>query len=361
VPADTTVNLDAKRAELTREVVARKVDAEMGKAFQALYDAAHPVLLLQADKDGGLPPREGMPAPGEVVATYNGNVPVTREELGEFLIARHGAEKLELLVNRRILDKVCRERGVTVTPEEIEEGLKADLVTYKMDRKHFADDVLAKQKLTVYEWKEDAVRTRLLLTKLCRDRVKATEEDVKQAFEAYHGERLECRFILWPTGQEKFALQQYAAIRDSEKEFERAAKAQPTPTLAARAGKVEPFGKHMLGDDALEREAFKLQPGEVSTLIGTPQGNIVIKCDRRIPPDTKANLEQERPRLVAEILKRKLNIEMQTAFKQFRDQAKPHLVLKDPNKPVDIAAETKEILSDRTEPVAMPRKGAPVH
>ncbi len=362
VPADTTVNLEAKRAELAREVVARKVDAEMGGAFQKLYDQAHPVLLLQADKDGGLPPREGgLPAPTEVVATYNGNTPVTREELGEFLIARHGAEKLELLVNRRILDKACRERGVTVTPEEIEEGLKADLAVYNADRKEFAEKILAKQKISLYEWKEDAVRTRLLLTKLCRDRVKATEEDVQKAFEAYHGERLECRFILWPPDQAKFALQQYPRLRDDEKEFERLAKAQATPSLAATGGRVAAFGKHTLGDVALEREAFKLQPGEVSTLIGTPQGNVVIKCDRRLPPDGKASLEQERPKLVEEILKKKINIEMQTVFKQFREQAKPRLVLKDPNKPVDIAAETKEILSDGTEPVAMPRKGAPVH
>ena len=54
------------------------------------------------------------------------------------------------------------------------------------------------------------------------------------------------------------------------------------------------FGRHTLGDENLEREAFKLQPGEVSTLIGTPQGQVVIKCDRRIPPDTNVKLEQVR-------------------------------------------------------------------
>src|SRR5260370_34641566 len=37
-----------------------------------------------------------------VVAYIHGNIPVTREELGEFLIARQGASKVELLVNRRL-------------------------------------------------------------------------------------------------------------------------------------------------------------------------------------------------------------------------------------------------------------------
>jgi hypothetical protein len=360
VPADTTVNLEAKRAELTQEILARKVDKEMGGAFQKLYEQARPQLLLPVDKNGCPPPRQGLPPPTEVVATYNGNTPITREELGEFLIARHGAAKLDLLVNRRILDKACQEHGLTVTPEEIEEGLKADLAVMNMSRDVFVKNIL-KEKISLYEWKEDAVRTRLLLTRLCRDRVRATEDDVKQAFEAYHGERLECRVILWPPDQAKFALLEYPRIRDSEAEFDRKAREQPTGTLAAKGGRVAPFGRHTLGDEAVEREAFKLQPGEVSTLIGTPQGNVVIKCDRRIPSDTNASLEKERPKLVEEILKKKVNLEMQVVFKQMREKARPRLVLKDPNRPVDIAAETKEILSDVKEPLAMPRKGAPVH
>jgi hypothetical protein len=360
-PADTTVNFEAKRAELTQEVLARKVDVELGGAFQKLFDQAHPQLLLQPDRDGGLPPREGgLPAPAEVVATYNGNGQVTREELGEFLIARYGADKLDLLVNRRILDKACRERAVTATPEEIEEGLNADLAVYKVDRKAFVEKVLSKEKVSLYEWKEDVVRTRVLLTKLCRDRVTATEDDVQKAFEAYHGERLECRLILWPPDQEKFALQEYARIRDSEAEFDKAAKHQASGVLSAKGGKIEPFGRHTLGDDALEREAFKLQPGEVSTLVGTPQGNVVLKCDRRIPADADASLEKERPKLVEEILKKKTAIQMQVVFKELRQQASPRLVLKGPNQPVDLAAETREILSDRNEPLAMPRKGPPV-
>src|SRR5947208_738455 len=37
-----------------------------------------------------------------VVAYIHGNIPVTREELGDFLIARYGVSKVEPLVNRRI-------------------------------------------------------------------------------------------------------------------------------------------------------------------------------------------------------------------------------------------------------------------
>src|SRR5437868_6517832 len=45
---------------------------------------------------------------------------VTREELGEYLIARFGAERLEMLVNKRIIDRACKEKGIDVTEAEID-------------------------------------------------------------------------------------------------------------------------------------------------------------------------------------------------------------------------------------------------
>src|SRR5437870_4588563 len=52
------------------------------------------------------------------VAQIHGNIWITREDLGEFLIARHGYANLELLVNRRIIDHACQQKGVTVTDAE---------------------------------------------------------------------------------------------------------------------------------------------------------------------------------------------------------------------------------------------------
>ena len=51
------------------------------------------------------------------VAMIYGNVPVTREELGEFLIARGGYEKVDLLVNKRIIEVEAARRNITVTAD----------------------------------------------------------------------------------------------------------------------------------------------------------------------------------------------------------------------------------------------------
>src|SRR5439155_1421117 len=49
-----------------------------------------------------------------VVAYIYGTTPITREELGEYLIARFGTDKLGLLVNKRIIETACQTRGVEV-------------------------------------------------------------------------------------------------------------------------------------------------------------------------------------------------------------------------------------------------------
>ena len=47
-----------------------------------------------------------------VVAYIYNTIPITREELGEYLITRHGTEKLEMLVNERIIERACNLRRV---------------------------------------------------------------------------------------------------------------------------------------------------------------------------------------------------------------------------------------------------------
>src|SRR5262249_48652813 len=158
------------------------------------------------------------------VAYVYGNIPVTREELGEFLIARFGAEKVEFLVNRRIIDAECAARNIVVTEEALEAQVQKDLKAYNVDEKHFEKELLSKIHKNIYEYREDIVRPQMMLRKLCEGRAKVTDEDLKKGFEAKYGEQLECRVILWPHDQAKYAMSEWAKVRDSEEEFTRKAK-----------------------------------------------------------------------------------------------------------------------------------------
>lgn len=343
VPADNSVSFGSVKDYLAREIRERKLAIEIAAFFKSLKEQARPsVLLKKRDRQG---PAAGHPSPGDAVAYIHGNVAITREELGEFLIARYGAEKIEFLVNRRIIDAECAARGVAVSAEEVEAQVEKDLKVYNVDARHFEKELLGKINKNMYEYREDIVRPQLLLRKLCQGRAKVTEEDVKKGFEARYGEQLECRIILWPHDQVKYAMAEYARLRDSEEEFARKAKAQPSPTLAAHGGKIPRFGRHSLGDDSLEREAFRLRKGEVSTLIGTAQGQVVIKCDERYPPDARVKLDQVREAISADVLERKVQLEMQVAFKELKDKAKPQLILRPAGMVEDLAASARELMT----------------
>jgi hypothetical protein len=261
------------------------------------------------------------------VAVIHGNVPITREEFGEYLIARH-SEKLELLVNKCIIEHACKTKGIEVTQAEVEAALAEDLKGLKVSLKDFVDKVLKRYNKSLYEWKEDVIRPKLAMTKLCRGRIQVSDQDFQDAFQAYYGEKVDCRLILFPTGQEKQAMMMYGDLRKSDADFDRIARQQSSPTLAATGGQIQPIGHHTTGNDELEKEAFALHPGEISRLLGTPEGTVVLKCVKRIPPDATKVLEKEKPNLEKEIVDKKIQMEIPKLFKELQDQAQPKLFIK---------------------------------
>ena len=60
----------------------------------------------------------------QAVAYIFDTVQITREELGEYLIARFGAERLNNFVNRRIIEIAAQKQGITVTEAEVEAGFE---------------------------------------------------------------------------------------------------------------------------------------------------------------------------------------------------------------------------------------------
>jgi hypothetical protein len=297
------------------------------------------------------------------VAVINGNVPITREEFGEYLIARHG-DQLELFVNKRIIEYACKQRGIEVSPAEVEAAFAKDLKGMNVNAKDFEEKILQKHyHKTLLEWKEDVIRPKLSLSKMCQDRVHVTDQDLKDAFDAYYGEKVDCRLVLFPS--ERDALAQYADLRKSDEDFDRVATHQANPQLAAVGGRIRQIAHHTTGNDDLEKEAFRLQPGEVSKVIGTPDGFAVLKCNKRIPPDDKKKLADVRATLEQEIIEKKTQIEVAKVFKELKDQAQPKLFNQKHTTEDDLIRDVKQELqgltpSDAHAPVAAPASKAPM-
>jgi hypothetical protein len=261
------------------------------------------------------------------VAYINETIPLTREDFGEYLIAREGQDRINNFVNRKIIELACQEKGIEVTAAEVEADLAETIKSLNTTVKDFESKILKPHNKTLYEWKEDAIRPRLMLSKLCRDRVKVSEDDISKGYEAYYGEKIDCRIIMWPRNEKGQAMQIYNKIRDNDSEFERAARHQATPSLAAVGGKIEPIGKNTAGNPTLEKAAFSLQEGELSQLLETPDGLVVIKCVKRLPPQASVKLEDVREKIAKEAFDKRLQQEIPKYFQELHDKANPKVFL----------------------------------
>jgi hypothetical protein len=265
-----------------------------------------------------------------VVAWVHDTIPITREELGEFLIHRFGASRLDNLVNRRVAELACRPKGIEVTDAEVEAHFRMDFnkakaISPTMTLKDYENIVWSRSKRNLTEFKEDVIRLKLMMAKLVAPTIEVSEDDLRKGFEGRYGPRVECRMIVLPDNSNKYRV--WEQVSQSEAAFMHAAKTINMPPLNANEGKVPPIHKHF-GDQNIERIAFNLKVGEVSPLIGMPDKTVVIlKCDKHIPADETKRFENEVVALREEIFNIKLNQRSLEAIGELRRAANPRLMI----------------------------------
>jgi parvulin-like peptidyl-prolyl isomerase len=340
IPADPTKKLEDVRPELEKEYLEKMMQAKIPETLEKLKKDADAKIVLEPLLDEKVWSEEKMvPTPAnaeqigrsqEAVAVLFGNFTVTREMLGEYLVRRYGAGKIELLVNKLIIEKECASKGISVSDEEIETMVSGQLKGMEVSRPDFVKRVLKGQETNLYAWREDAVRPRLLMTKLLHDSVHPDEADLKRCFDAKYGERAECQIIMWGRTRNdyEFAVRKYDVMRRDPVEFDRLARSQASPRLAAKAGKIDPFARNTTGNEAFEAEVFKLRPGEITPVVETPEGYVVAKLLKIHEPVKGVTLDNVREQLAAEVLEKKIQREIPIVFRKLRDAADPNIVLK---------------------------------
>jgi hypothetical protein len=339
VPPDN-VTFEQARAAVEREVLDRKLSAMMPEVFAEIRAAANPVLTVHvpprpaADPAAPPAPRAAHPDPKVLAVLYGGTVAVTRSDLAEYLIARGGYAKLDALINVRVVEMEAARRGVTASPQEVEALLAEDLKgigTGGVTKDDFVTKLLPKANKTLVEYTDDEVRPRVLLGKMCQDKVKVTDDELKRAFERKYGEKRLAKVILWPAGAVRQAQRDWDKARQGDAQFNEVARAQPNPNLAAAAGQVAPIGRH--GDapnQLIEKVVFELKEGELSELFQTPAGILCIKCVGTLPPAKDVTFEQVKPALEKEVFAQKLGREIPALFTSLRAGANPNLILRGP-------------------------------
>jgi parvulin-like peptidyl-prolyl isomerase len=338
-PPTIGVNFEAKREELLKAATERRTDEACKQYFATLLQQANPHSLV--DDDPSLLTRPD----AHVLATLWGNEPITREELGEFLIQRFGEERLVFLVNKRIIERECKRKGIEVTDKDVEDDLLVKLKAAQVSQTEFIKTYLNPQSKNLYEYKEDVLREQLRLSRLCRPGIKVKDAELRLAYEAFYGEKVTCRIILYPKDERGIAEKEWPSLRDSEKAFNEKAKHQASNSLASKGGKLEPFAKNTTGDRNLEEEAFRLAIGEVSAIIETAQGPAILKCDGRVPPEVNVAFDLVRPELEKRVIEGKIPLESRALFAKLRQAENPRLMLKDPSRPENLTESVQDSYS----------------
>jgi len=268
------------------------------------------------------------------VATIFGDVPVSREAFADHLIRRYGKKELELFVNKQILAQAFGKKGWTIKAEDVFASLDSDCKALGVTREQFTKEILPRYGKTLDVWMEDVITPRLMISQLCKAKMPAvTEAELRQAFKVKYGEKLKCRAIYWKKDEEKEARKMYEKVRNNEDAFAACAQRQSNPNLAATRGIIPPIPRTPSPDaDAATLAVAKLKVGEISPLIATADGFIVVKCDEVIPADKTRSFEAEKLLLLSEVSEARINREIPKLFDELKREANPkyHLTFPDP-------------------------------
>jgi foldase protein PrsA len=134
--------------------------------------------------------------PSEPIAIINGE-PITRQQLADECVAQKGAEILETLIARRLIDQAVRASKMEITPAEINAEIdRVAMNVAQVSREKWLATLDKERKISPERYARDVIYPALALRKLSAPMVQVTEADLKQAFQSQFGERVKCRMIL---------------------------------------------------------------------------------------------------------------------------------------------------------------------
>ena len=262
-----------------------------------------------------------------VAALINGQK-ITDRELAELCIARHGETVLEGTINRRLLEQACKRQNVTVTDEEVDEEIRRVASLYLRPKEDGSPDVERwlemvpeEQGVSVDVYRSDAVWPSVTLKKLVGDQVEVTDEDLQRGYEANYGPRVRCLAIV--LNNLRKAQEVWAMARDNPTpEFFGDLAEQYSVDGGSRAlrGQVPPIQKHG-GQPVLEKAAFALEKGELSSIVQVGRDRyVILLCEGRTEP-VRVEFAEVRDEVYADIFEKKQKLAMGEYFQKLQESA----------------------------------------
>lgn len=253
----------------------------------------------------------------EVVATVN-TTRITKEELGRECLRHFGEEVLESMVNKRLITLACREKGVTVTREEVDEEVERMAKRFKIPVDQWMKMLKRERNVTPEQYTNDIIWPTIALRKLAGDQLTVTQKEVFAEFETQYGMQIRARLIAVQSLEKANDL--HAEAKSNPRNFGNLAKefSEDAPSAAVK-GIINPIRKHG-SYEAIENAVFKMRDGEISPVIKAGGQYVIIKREQAIPAQP-VEFEQVAGKLEEFLRDRKMRAVAQKVFKELQDAA----------------------------------------
>lgn len=309
---------DQLRGSLEEVVRDRKMRDVANNVFASLQKNARVENILND-------PARSAQLPG-VAAVINGQQ-VSVRELAEACIDRHGKDVLQGAIHRKLLEQACKKANITITEADLDEEVaRAAALSLPAkpdgspDLKGWLKLVTEQQGISEEIYRRDAVWPSVALKKLVGGKADVSQEDIQKGFEANYGPRVRCRAIVLDNLRRAQQVWDMARKTPTEEAFSQLAEQYSIePSSRALRGEVPPIQRHG-GQPVLEKEAFELKAGELSSVIQIDSRYVILFCTGRTEP-VQVDQAAVRDLICQDIHEKKLRLAMADYFEKLKDQA----------------------------------------
>jgi parvulin-like peptidyl-prolyl isomerase len=216
-----------------------------------------------------------------VVAVVNAD-PITRNQLADATIRRHGSDMLDNMINRYLILQECNHRGIEITKQEVSDEIRRLAGKFGLSLESYLKLLQDERDISPGQYSREIIWPMLALRRLVADKVEVTEEEFNQAYLSQFGEAVKCRLIMVADRSKAVDLQKQAAANPQQ--FAQLAKKFSEDEVSASVGGLIPPIRRYSGDTRLEEAAFALKNNGVSDVLQLGDQWIVLQAVRRIPP-----------------------------------------------------------------------------
>jgi parvulin-like peptidyl-prolyl isomerase len=224
-----------------------------------------------------------------------------------------------------LLEQALRLRRITVNQAQLDAEVAHAAVlagkftkSGKPDTEGWLKMVVDQQGVPLEKYMRDSVWPSAALKLLVADKVKVTEEDIERGYKANYGAKAQVRAIVMDSQRKAQEVWQQARDNPGVDFFGKLAEEfSVEPASKSNAGRVPPI-QQCGGQPELEKEAFSLQPGELSGIVQVQDKFVVLYLEKFTDP-IKVSREEVRNLIVEDIREKKMRFEMGREFDRIKE------------------------------------------